>query len=287
MATLPAESVTSAPPNSYNVATNINLSTSTNVFVSVADQATGADAYDTDIASAPGYTGNPFIHQGNFLSATYSIASHSGQPPLCDPGTSAVNGYNTTGVPCAGGVGGNVSGTYRYIRGGQVNATVPVNYAATQDLSGGYYVLGNVGAQSVTASNLAGSGLIPLPYPSPDPTTPNAPAPTTANPQNPGGSPSTPLGSDPTTKTTTAAIASVTAGQTAGFVWPWLSSVTQAQGIPNGAVANDKYDLACVLVDNATQQTVAAIPDRRDLQHQHNDAEQRQRVADGLYIYRP
>ena len=36
--------------------------------------------------------------------------------------------------------------------------------------------------------------------------------------------------------------------------------MTQAQGIPNGALANDKYDLACFLVDNATQQTMQPFP---------------------------
>ncbi len=261
VSTLPAEPVTSAPANSYNVATNINLSTTTNVFVSVADQATGADAYNTDIATAPGYSANPFLHQGNFLIANYSISNHSTQPSLCDPGTSAVGGYNVTGVACPGGVGGLVTGTERYVRGGQKDPAVAVNYNATLDLAGGYYVLGNIGAQSVTASNLAGAGLIPLPYPSPDPTAPaGTAAPITTYPQNPYGSPSTPLGSDPTTKAATAAIASVTAGQTAGFVWPWLSSVTQAQGIANGALPDDQYTLACFLVDNATQQTPEPFP---------------------------
>ncbi len=235
VSTLQPENVAGAPSGSYHLASNINLSATTNIFVAIADQATGADAYSTDIGNAtltPNYGGNnPFQHQGDFLSAMYSIASGT-QAPVCDPGNSFVGGYNPLPTQCNT-VGGTTSGVEGYVLGGS-KTTAAVNYKATPDLSGNYYLLGNVGDQSVTASSLAGSGLIPLPYPGADPTTPNPPN---------AASPAT---------------ANISAGQTAGFAWLYLSGVSHL-AVANGSYPGDQYKLSCFQVDAATQNTAIAF----------------------------
>ncbi|HEY4358177.1 MAG TPA: hypothetical protein VGN16_20695 [Acidobacteriaceae bacterium] len=240
------------PTTGYKLFTNLNLGTSTAAFVVVADQATGADGHNLAIASAAGYTSNPFFRQGNFLAADYLAGSGTnGSLVICDPGTSASFTYIAGPNPCAGAI--SPTPTVRYVRGGLKDATKTLNYTANPDLNGNYFYLGNVGALAVVGTGVGGSGLIPLPYPDPS-TPPNGP-----NPQNPGGASNSPLGNDGTGKTS-AAIGTVTPSQSVGFIWSWLQSQTAAGGVSGGAANGDKYDLACFMVDSATQQTKVSLP---------------------------
>ena len=171
--------------NAFDLGASFNLSGSAQVNIAVADQATGADAYNDNIR-APNYVVNPFTTQGGFLTGSSATGF-----PVCDPGlASGTYGLTPSGSVtkfCAGAIADptTLSPNERYVP------------------AGAGYQVGNVATSAVIGSASAGSGLISLPYPFDF---------TTSPPTNP-----------PSATAPLPAIANVTPGQTAGFAWGWLN----------------------------------------------------------------
>jgi uncharacterized repeat protein (TIGR01451 family) len=224
---LSPETASSAGTNAYNLEKQLNLTAAAQLYVAVADQATGADTLNTGIAGSTNYTSNPFHNQGGFLTASYN-ATMGGLAPVCDPGSQST-GYSLSAAACAGAFAPS-STSERYVYGGSLDGPS----ATTTPL----YTIGNVGAQLVLGTASAGSGLIPLPFP--DGSTP----PTSSAPVNPGSP-----GSG--NALTGAAIENVTPGQTAGFIWNWLNGQT---------VSSTSYTLGCILVSSDTGATATTFP---------------------------
>jgi hypothetical protein len=228
--TLTPETSATTTSNAFFVATGFNLGSTDQIYIAVFDQTTGADSYNADIVT------NPYGHQGDFLTKSFSSKT-GGIPPVCDPGTTTAY-YTVTAPGCAAG-------------------TVTTIGTQNEIVGGNGYLAYTVGSTGVLGTISSGSGLIGLPYPDAS-TPPNGPA-VNGAPYNPGGSQSKPLGLNSSTNATTAAIAFVTPGQTAGFQWGWLAGQATL-GLANGPKFGDVYTLGCVMVDLATQQTVSTPP---------------------------
>ncbi|WP_263379324.1 beta strand repeat-containing protein [Granulicella paludicola] len=214
----------SACPNGRNLL-QANLSAGSEAYVAVADQVTGADTFDDKVVASGAYTANPFTTQGNFLTS-----NAAGGYTVCDPGV-ASGYYVITTKACS-------------VMVPAATTVVPSElYLAAGSATS--YTIGNVGAAQVTGSS-GGTGLITLPYPA-SPSTPFAQVPV-----NPTAS---------STSTTLApAIAYVTPGQTAGFIWNWLNgSVEQSpNSIPQASKYN--YTLACTAVTSLSNVTPVSLP---------------------------
>jgi hypothetical protein len=244
VSSLKPETNATTTSNAFLVTGGFNLGSGDQVYIAVFDQATGADAKNSAIQGSAAYPlTNPYASQGGFLVLPYSAGgsfvsgSSSASPStVCDPGSTTAY-YVVTPIGC----------TSKVVSVGQVAVNGGSGYLGT-----------TVGAISVTGSGAGGSGLIALPYPDGS-TPPTGPA-VNGAPYNPGGSQSSPLGVNSVPPpTTTAAIAYVTPGQTAGFQWNWLSGQAPL-GLAKGPTFGDVYTLGCEMVDLATQQTVIQPP---------------------------
>lgn len=203
-------------PNAFDLGLAFNLSGSAQVNIAVADQATGADANNDKIGS-PNYFTNPFTAQGGFLTGSSGVGF-----PVCDPGLA--------------------SGAYGLTPSGSVtkfcvSVADPTTVSPTERYvaAGAGYQFGNVATAAVIGSASAGSGLIPLPYPSDFSTSPPTNPPSAASP--------------------VPAIAYVTPGQTAGFAWGWLNGVVAKTPTPPPT-----YKLACLAVGSLTSSTAVSLP---------------------------
>ncbi len=207
--------------NAYDLELPINLVGSAELFVAVADQATGADSYNNNIG-LPNYIANPFGHQG-FLTGNSTPAGF----PVCDPGISAASTYILTPSPLV----------TQFCSTLKTDPTTPApteRYVAAP----APYLVGDVGVTQITGTASGGAGLIPLPYPSDF---------TTSPPTNP-----------PSAAAPVPAVAYVTPGQTAGFSWGYLYSLV-ARPVPP-ANSGPTYNLSCTFVTSLTNATPVTPP---------------------------
>lgn len=205
--------------NAFDLGASFNLSGNAQVYIAVADQATGADA-NNDTIAAPNYITNPFTAQGGFLTGKSAAGF-----PVCDPG--------------------QASGTYGLTPSASVtrfctSVAAPTVASPTERYvpAGSPYLIGNVATAAVIGSASAGSGLIPLPYPADF---------TTSPPTNP-----------PSASAPVPAIAFVTPGQTAGFSWGWLNGVVAKPVAPAASSAYALACIAVTSLTNNTPVSLPA-----------------------------